>query len=85
MNSHRSRFNAYSKRDFGIRRVWVRDLIPIMKKSDESARLEKTIQFYEWALANYAEFQLTERKPRTKANLQKRLVVLQEEMRRVTT
>jgi hypothetical protein len=45
------------------------------------ARLEKTIKFYEWAVANYAEFILTERKPRTKANLQKRLIVLQDEAR----
>lgn len=51
--------------------------------SDDCARLEKTIKFYEWALANYAEFQLTERKPRTKANLQKRLLTLQDEVRRV--
>jgi hypothetical protein len=49
--------------------------------ADDFARLEKTIKFYEWALANYAEFILTERKPRTKANLQKRLTTLQEEAR----
>jgi hypothetical protein len=56
----------------------------MMKKpSDDDARLGRTIKFYEWALANYAEFQLTERKPRTKANLQKRLLALQDEVRHV--
>jgi hypothetical protein len=49
--------------------------------ADDFVRLEKTIKFYEWALANYAEFILTERKPRTKANLQKRLATLQDEAR----
>ncbi len=49
--------------------------------ADDFARLEKSIKFYEWALANYAEFILTERKPRTKVNLQKRLTALQEEAR----
>jgi hypothetical protein len=48
---------------------------------DDYARLEKTIKFYEWALANYAEFIRTERKPRTKVNLQKRLIALQDEAR----
>jgi len=48
--------------------------------ADDFARLEKTVKFYEWALANYAEFVFTERKPRTKANLLKRLTTLQEEV-----
>ncbi len=47
--------------------------------ADDFARLEKSIQFYEWALANYNEFMRTERKPRTKVNLQKRLAALKEE------
>jgi hypothetical protein len=56
----------------------------MMKMSpDDRVRLEKTIKFYEWALANYAEFILTERRPRTKVNLQKRLIALQEEARNV--
>jgi hypothetical protein len=53
----------------------------VKMSTEDFARLEKTIKFYEWALANYAEFALTERKPRTKANLQKRLLTLQDEAR----
>jgi hypothetical protein len=53
--------------------------------AEDFVRLEKTIKFYEWALANYAEFILTERKPRTKANLQKRLTALQDEARHAKT
>jgi hypothetical protein len=55
----------------------------VTKPSDDDARLGRTIKFYEWALANYAEFQLTERKPRTKATLQKRLLTLQDEVHRL--
>ena len=41
--------------------------------------LRKTANFYRWSIENYAEFARTERKPRTKRQLEQRLqVILQE-------
>jgi hypothetical protein len=43
-------------------------------------RLQKSVKYYHWALENYAEFVKTERKPRTRPNLQKRLTQLEKEV-----
>jgi len=41
--------------------------------------LKKTASFYRWSIDNYGEFARTERKPRTKRQLEQRLqVILQE-------
>ena len=41
--------------------------------------LKKTVAFYQWSLEHYEEFARTERKPRTKRQLEQRLkTVLQE-------
>lgn len=41
--------------------------------------LNKTAAFYRWSIANYGEFARTERKPRTKRQLEHRLqAILQE-------
>jgi hypothetical protein len=42
--------------------------------------LKKTAAFYRWSIENYGEFARTERKPRTKRQLQHRLQTILEEL-----
>lgn len=42
--------------------------------------LNKTANFYRWSIANYGEFARTERKPRTKRQLEHRLQTILEEI-----
>jgi len=42
--------------------------------------LNKTANFYRWSIANYGEFARTERKPRTKRQLEHRLQSILEEI-----
>lgn len=42
--------------------------------------LNKTANFYRWSIENYGEFARTERKPRTKRQLEQRLQVILEEI-----
>ena len=42
--------------------------------------LKKTVAFYQWSLAHYEEFARTERKPRTKRQLEQRLKTVLEEI-----
>jgi hypothetical protein len=47
--------------------------------SEKAALLNKTADFYRRSIANYVQFSKTERKPRTKKQLEQRLkMVLQE-------
>ncbi len=48
---------------------------------DQKAELlHKTADFYRWSIANYGEFAKTERKPRTKRQLEHRLQSILEEI-----
>ncbi|HKD83038.1 MAG TPA: hypothetical protein VKH81_25340 [Candidatus Angelobacter sp.] len=42
--------------------------------------LNKTANFYRWSIANYGDFTKTERKPRTKRQLEHRLQTILEEI-----
>jgi hypothetical protein len=53
----------------------------ISAQIDQKAELlHKTANFYRWSIANYGEFAKTERKPRTKKQLEHRLQVILEEI-----
>ena len=42
--------------------------------------LKKTANYYRWSIENYGEFAKTERKPRTKRQLQQRLKTILQEL-----
>lgn len=42
--------------------------------------LKKTVAYYQWSLQHYEEFARTERKPRTKRQLEQRLKTVQQEI-----
>lgn len=46
----------------------------------KAALLHKTADFYRWSIANYGEFAKTERKPRTKRQLEHRLQSILDEI-----
>jgi hypothetical protein len=46
--------------------------------------LNKTADFYRRSIANYSEFTKTERKPRTKKQLEQRLTVILKELEALT-
>jgi len=50
-----------------------------MQNDPKAELLKKTVAYYRWSIDNYEEFARTERKPRTKRQLEQRLkTVLQE-------
>ena len=50
-----------------------------IQNSRNTELLRKTAEFYRWSLTHYEEFARTERKPRTKRQLEQRLqAILQE-------
>jgi len=55
--------------------------IQIEQKNDQKAELlNKTADFYRRSIANYVQFSKTERKPRTKKQLEQRLATILSEI-----
>lgn len=55
--------------------------IQIEEKNDQKAELlNKTADFYRRSIANYVQFSKTERKPRTKKQLEQRLAAILSEI-----
>lgn len=52
----------------------------ISVQNEKAELLNKTANFYRWSIANYSEFARTERKPRTKKQLEHRLQTILEEI-----
>jgi hypothetical protein len=53
----------------------------ISTQNDQKVELlKKTVAFYQWSLEHYEEFARTERKPRTKRQLEQRLKTVLEEI-----
>jgi hypothetical protein len=51
-----------------------------MQNDQKLELLRKTADFYRWSIENYGEFAKTERKPRTKRQLQQRLKTILQEL-----
>ena len=56
-----------------------------MQNNQKLELLRKTANFYRWSIENYGEFARTERKPRTKRQLEQRLQVILQEIEGLKT